>query len=387
MDRHNTKIFIIQFVLFVVILGVGVIGFRKMKSMKKPPERKEAAELIPLVNAEQVYKHECSMVVHGYGTVQAKIRSNVVVEVAGKVVGNKLLKGIFFKADEILIEIDRRDYELAVKRAQSKVASAKVKLEQELAESDVARKEWELINPGKEPDSPLVFREPQVSEARAAILSAESDLEKAQLDLERTRISMPFDGRVADENVDIGEYVQAGKVLGEVYGTDVVEIEVPLEDFELAWFGVGSEGGSQAKVIADFAGVKREWFGQAVRLGGEIDPDSRMVKVVIEVKNPFEEEMKNGVGLMPGLFTEIEIQGKSLGGCISVKRGAIHNRDEVWLYKDGRLEVRKVSIVRSDRYKAYITEGLDDGDVVITSPMDAVVDGMKVRVEMEEQAG
>ena len=54
----------------------------------------------------------------------------------------------------------------------------------------------------------------------------------------------------------------------------------------------------------------------------------------------------------------------------------------MWVERDGRLEITEVEIARRDKSFAYVTSGLADGDIIITSPLDTVTDKMNVRVNI-----
>jgi RND family efflux transporter MFP subunit len=235
----------------------------------------------------------------------------------------------------------------------------------------------------------LVLREPQVAQAEAELAAAEAELARAELDLDRTRVSLPFDGVVVSKSTDLGQYVTAGRVVATVYGTRVVEVSVPLPNGELEWFDVpGRAGrdGPRAEVRAAFAGRQHAWEGRVVRMEGQVDPASRMVLVVVEVRDPF-------VGrdgrppLLPGTFVDVVIFGRTLDQVVPVPRHAVHHGRDVWVVADGRLQIREVQLARSDRTTAYVEAGLDDGERVVVSALDAVTDGMAVRAEATGSAG
>jgi len=381
--------------LIIGILAVGVIVLLLLKALRRPPAKKESQVLAPLLNVCVVNIKDFQMIVRGYGTVEPKVEVQVVPQVSGRVVSchKDFVNGGFFKAGEPLITIDQRDYKLAVQNAEATVAASQVYLDREMAEAKVARQEWEQLNPGSKPESPLVLREPQIAEAKARLKASEAGLATAKLNLARTVISMPFDGRIASESLDVGQYLMAGQPVATVYSTEVVEIVVPLEDRDLAWFDLptgfndsessSSVTGAQATVIADFAGARHSWAGQVVRAEGRIDSTSRMVNVVVQVADPF--EMSNHrPPLVPGMFVEIEIKGKSLKGAIPVPRHAVHNGDEVWVARDGRLWIQNVEIARQDKDYSYITAGLTNGAVTVISSLDAVTDGMKIRTHLTD---
>ena len=217
------------------------------------------------------------------------------------------------------MEIDPRDYDLAVERAQAAVARAKVTLEREQAEAEVARQEWDGLHPGEEPTA-LVIREPQIRQAEAEYAAAVADLNVAKLNLERTRLSLPFDGVVVSESVDVGQFVGNGSRLATVYGTDVVEVRVPLDSRELAWFDVPSRRGGTgaiAEVSVGSGGARSVWEGRVTRMEAQVDQMSRMVHVVIEVPRPVR-DLDRPPALLPGTFVDVRIFGRTLEEVVAV---------------------------------------------------------------------
>ena len=83
------------------------------------------------------------------------------------------------------------------------------------------------------------------------------------------------------------------------------------------------------------------------------------------------------------MFVEVGIKGKVLDNVIRVRRDAVHNRNEVWVQEGDVLRIKQVEIARKDKEYAYVSSGIEDGSVVVTSPLDAVTDEMKIRIEIE----
>lgn len=382
MSDRNLKILL---PIVVIVFGIAAAGL--LASSRKAPARSERPALGPLVEVVSVSRTDVPVAVRGHGEVIAKTAVNLVPQVSGQitVVHPGLVAGGFFSAGETLVQIDPRDYELAVWRAQAAVARTQVALEREQAEAAVARQEWEALNPGSEPTSGLVVREPQVRQAQAELDAALADLDVARLNLERTSLSLPFDGVVISKQVDLGQFVGAGASIANVYGTDLVEVRVPLEDRELAWFAVPNGSRTEAplaRIEASFAGSTHTWEGRVVRTEAEVDSSSRMVPVIIEVRNPFA-HTEDRPPLIPGSFVEVEISGRSLTNIVPIPRHAVREGNTVWVVVDGTLAVRPVDLVRSDRQNALVGSGLSSGDLVIVSALDAVTDGMRVRTSGE----
>ena len=120
---------------------------------------------------------------------------------------------------------------------------------------------------------------------------------------------MPFDGVVVSENVDVGQFVSMGSRLALVYGTDGVEVRVPLDSREMAWFDVPSRGGGRgsiAEVSASFGGSSSTWPAKIIRMEAQVDEMSRMVHVVAEVERPYDTASGRPV-LLPGTFVDVSI--------------------------------------------------------------------------------
>ncbi len=386
--RNRGKV-ALQYILFFLLIAIGIGGFVMLKNLRKEPEKQVKKNLGPLVQVEVVKKDNLQMIVNGFGTVQAKTKVQLIPQVSGEVIEIhlNLVDGGFFKKDEPLIKIDPRDFELALEQSQADLAKAQVKLDKEQAEADVAKAEWQQLNPGVPPTSSLVLREPQIREAETELQAAKAKLEIAKLNLERTVVTLPYDGRVISKTVDVGQYVNAGQAIAEIYGTEVVEIPVPLEDENLAFFDIPNEENpdveTKAIVTTNYAGKLQQWTGKVVRTQAQIDQMSRMVHTIIQVENPFKTK-RGQTPLIPGMFVDVSIQGNQHDDIIIIPNFAIHNGNQVWVAKENKLKIKQVEILRQTQKRAYITAGLENKDYLITSSIDTVTDGMKIRVSLPE---
>ena len=371
--------------LIVLVLGLAAAAW--LVSSRKAPDRVERPSLGPLVEVISAQVSDVPVVIAGHGEVVPRVAVDVVPQVAGQVVKvhPSLVAGGFFRAGDALVVIDPRDYELARERAQASVARAEVSLQREQAEAVVAREEWDELHPGEEAPG-LVVREPQIRQAEAEVAAAEADLSAARLNLERTHVSLPFDGVVVSESVDVGQFVGSANRLARVYGTAYVDVRVPLESRELAWFNVPSRSGGtgpRAEISVDFGGTRSTWEGRVTRMEAQVDQASRMVHVVVEVKDPYAAS-ENRPALLPGTFVDVKIFGRTLDGVVPVPRFAVHDGDQVWVFDEGKLKIRRVQVLRSDRHQTLVASGIDADELVIVSSLDAVTEGMAVRNAAEQ---
>jgi RND family efflux transporter MFP subunit len=380
---------------FVILLAGGLITVAMVKSRAPVPTR-PVVEYAPLVRVVEAQPEALRLTVNTQGTVNARTETNLVAQVAGTIVqvSSGFASGGFFEKGDVLLKIDDSDYRVAVATAEGAVAQAKVRLETEEAQAKVAREEWERLGTGEE--SPLATRELQLQEARAALAAAEAVLDKARRDLSRTRISAPFAGRIRAKLADLGEYVAPGVPVASVYSVDVAEVRLPVPDADLAYLDLpvdyrgaaAEEPGPEVVLHADFAGQRHSWQGRIVRVEGEIDPVSRMVHVVAQVEDPYG---RHGGGdslpLAVGMFVEAEIMGRLVENAIVVPRTALRGDRVLVADDEDRLRFRDVDVLRADRGTAVIVGGLNAGERVCVSTLEAVSDGMKVRTAGEERTG
>jgi len=386
----------LKIILPLILLAAG--GYGAWKLIETSPEIVTQAreEVVPLVRAVSVEQEDIRLSVSSQGTVSPRTVSDLVPEVSGRVVfiSPSLVSGGFFEENELLLEIEPHDYELTLVRSEAEVAQARLRLEQERAEAAVARREWEELGKGEEA-TPLVLRVPQVAQAEAALEAARAVLGQAKRDLERTKIRSAFDGRVSQENVDIGQFVTRGAPLAKLYSVDVAEVRLPIPDEKLAYVNIplGYRGdektsirGPEVLLKARFAGKDHVWKGRIVRTGGEIDQSTRMLYAVAEVGDPYGRgKDPSRPPLAVGLFVEAEILGNWLKAAIVLPRAAIRGTDTVYIVdSDQRLRFRTVDVFKRERETVIVQGGLEPGELVCVSPIETVVDGMKVKLASEE---
>ena len=275
---------------------------------------------------------------------------------------------------------DDRDYKLATISAESRVAQAKKLLEREIAESELARKDWEELGEGEA--SPLTLRIPQLEEARALLNAAEADLEKAKLNLERTIISLPFDGLIKKKNAGIGQYVNAGSILGSAFSTEKVLIPLPLTDTELSYLGLPlgyeSKGYFDGPKVIFRSFISREyieWNGRITRTSGSIDSQTRLVYAYAEVINPYDESPPLAIGT----YVDAEIEGNFISGGFVIPNAAIKNGNEIYLIdNDNKLRIEKIEVLGTENEDVIIFGDIDENDMIVVSTLNTGYEGMEL---------
>ena len=255
-----------------IALGVAVLAF--LISQKEPPERTPVAERAQRVRTIDAAETTLVPRVLGYGTVRPAKVWNAVAQVAGEVVSvhPDLKKGAILKAGTEIISISPLDYELAIAQAEANIRATEARLKElavdqtntrqsleiearalKIRETELARKE-QLLTRGTVSQSAvdqetrdtlaqtmrvqdlrnslrLIPTQQEVQREQKAIYEAQ--LEAAKLDLARTRIALPFTARIAETNVEAGQFVQVGETLGvaDDIATAEIEAQIPTDRF------------------------------------------------------------------------------------------------------------------------------------------------------------
>ena len=377
----------LKIILPIIVLIIGMLGAYALVKSRAVVQPKPTEAPPPLVRVQSVYPTDFQLVIPAQGTVAPRTQTTLISQVAGQIidVSPAFANGGFFEKNDVLLTIDPRDYEAAVAQAQVQVAQAKLRLTREEEESAIARDEWKRLGNGEPTD--LVLRKPQIDEARATIAAAEGALMRANLNLERTQIRAPYPGRVRTKNADVGQFVNPGSPLGQIYAIDYAEVRLPVPDDQLAYLDLPlsfrnnphHNSGPDVRFHATFAGREHTYMGRIVRVEGEIDARSGMIALVGRVDNPYRQRDSNTPPLAVGMFVTAEILGHHAENVVVIPRAALRGKNRVLVVTDNRLYYRTIDILRADAEKVVVKNGLKSGDQLCVSPLDTVVDGMRVR--------
>lgn len=344
------------------------------------------------VQVQPLYRMDAQPLIQAMGTVIPSRELAVMPQVTGIVqaVHPNLVPGGRIQAGDILLTVDDRDYQLALERSLHNLKKARMDLRIEEGNHVVARREFELIrkyDPGglhKKP-SDLALRKPQLTRARAALAAAETEVARARLDLERTRIKAPFNAVVLERNVTAGSLVSPQTTVASLAATDTfwVRLAVPHAVLTAIDLPHGNEPGSPVELrdATDPDGLPIP--GRIVRILGDIDPAGIMARLVVEVTAPLQQT--------PPLLLEqpvkASITGRTLKNCFRLPRTAVRLDNAVLLADpDDRLIIRHIEPVWKDADWIYVQNGLNEGDRLIVSPVAAPVAGMSLSIIPETAA-
>ncbi|HPK04127.1 MAG TPA: efflux RND transporter periplasmic adaptor subunit [Candidatus Sumerlaeota bacterium] len=381
--------------LFGLLLPVAVLlvsGLMAARLMQTAPEaerggpRKREGRLVETLTLHAVDR---TVTVHAQGVVVPARRVTLFPQVSGKLqyVDDALIPGARIREGQKLFAIDDRDYQLAVRQRLAELQQAQSALKLEEGQQQIARQEYELLGEQlDEEDAAWVLRRPQLENAQAAISLAEAALDAARLQLARTEITAPFDSIVLQKHVDRGTMVGPSTPLVELAGTQQfwVELSVPLDD--LRWIrmpGPDGQPGAEVRLFQELTwDPARFRMGRVIRLAGEINPASRLARLIVAVDDPLAlaAEHDGEPPLLLNSYVTAEIAGQPLQNVIPISREFVRNGEYAWIMDEaGLLQIRLLDIAFRGKEEVLVTGGVRDGEQLVTTKLDSPVQGMLLR--------
>jgi RND family efflux transporter MFP subunit len=385
--------FMLPLILIIgsVLVVIAMVAWQKSQSAERKPETAKAI-LVETIEAEVV---SLNFKVSSQGTVRPRTETTLVSEVSGKIVSvaPEFVAGGFFHEGEVLLQIDPSDYETGLKRAEAALASRQAKLADETARSEQALKDWTNLGRQGQP-SDLVLRKPQMADAQANVSAAEADVQKARRDLERTRITVPYDGLVRQKAVDIGQYVTLGTRLGVTFAVDTAEVRLPLTSNDLNYLDLPSETEVKTRdkpfppvtLSTENDTGTRQWQARIIRTEGVVDETSRVIYAVAQVVDPYGVlGQSNQPELKIGTFVNAEIQGLPAENVVVLPRYVLRADNTILTANaDNELEILPVTVLRAEPRKVYLSQGISGGTRVVVTTLDAPVPGTKLAIRGDE---
>lgn len=381
-ERKRELNAVISFMIILGIMVITILGLVIFKFTKRTAEEDKKEK--PLLAVEVMEASEARHVVsiQTDGVVESLRETSLAAEVQGRVVeiSPNFKRGGRVKKGEVLVKLDKADYQAALAAAEVSAAEAGLALEQERARVEQAQLDWNKLGQG-EPRNPLVLRAPYLKAAEAKSESAAQQVQKARRDLERTEIVAPFDAGVRTANAEVGAVVAPGSALAELYSNGEIEVRLPLSLEDFGFLDRDADGNIRGDVVLKGKiGIREyEWKAVPARVDPEIDRKTLSASVVVKVlagDNP-------DFPLPPvGLFVDVSLGGKTLENAIEIPRRALLDSQRVIVVdQKNKILFRDVRVLRTNEMSVLIGEGLEKGDRVVLTRLSSPVAGMEVTVE------
>lgn len=390
-----------QVVLPVIVLAISsFIAWQIIENPTTARKQSEAPEIRLSVKAKKILKQNFTPIIHSFGEVQASVSGSLIAEVSGKVefISPKLKEGSQFSKGDVLAKIDPRFFNAELVVAEGNLASAKFKLDEEIALGQQAETNWKKIGKSNIATD-LALRKPHLVAAKAQVKSAEAMLEQARLNLEKTIIKAPYDGKVLKKYLDKGQYVLANTHLADIFAASSLEVRLPISLAQFAFLGNTPESkesdqlteSNLIQIKATLGRVSSEWSAKLVSIEHALDPQTKQLNLIAEIDlseatnvkaNPVNQSSAlKKLPLKVGQFVEASLQGMTLENVFVLPRSTVYQNQFVFLADQGRLQKKNVNIIWGNDDVSVIDEGLSDGDHLILTPLGNPVSGTLLSIE------
>jgi len=386
--RSARRVFL-NILLSLAVIGAGIAGAAYITKTAPKAQRRSPQKTTPLVQVVRVQPETREVSVSAMGTVIPAREIVLESQVAGEIVfvHPEFTDGGYLEKGAEVLRIDPQDYSLALTLAQAQVKDAESKLKMLEEEAAAAMDEWHNLYQDRRKDDseppPLLVKAPQLSAAKAMLTAEKAEVQKARLNLARTRIRAPFNAIVRAKNVDIGSQVSGQDKLAELLGTDEYRIQASIPVDRLSWIKIPrnpSESGSKVRIFYRSADDR---IGRVIKLLGALETEGRMARILVQVKDPLglKTTGKSQLPLLIGEYVRLEIEGRQLQNVYRIPRAALRDDADLWIVsKDGKLEIRKVEIIWRDAQTVLLQEGLEPDDRLIVSDLPSPIPGMPVQI-------
>ena len=355
----------------------------------KENDSQNISEMPPLeVNTYEVKLNDIPVSMEYPAKIKSMQQVNVVAKVNGTLEKKNFTEGNFVKKEEVLYQIDSTRYEAFLQEALADVEMKTATLKQ-------ATREWERVKilfeqdstSQKEKDSALSAYET----AQASLKASQANLKKAQIDLGYTKVKAPISGFTSLNKQDLGSYVGStneSMILTTITQTNPIYVEFSLPDIEFLkkrfiinngnWNNISQTKLPVSIIFSD--GLIYEEKGTLDFIDSFVDNETSTVKA----RATFENSKKE---LIPGLFVKIKIDGLIYKNAISIPQTSLLQDTTgtfVYIVKDNQAIRTPVKIENISKDTYIISDGLNEGDIVITNNLTKLKSGSSITLSTKE---
>ena len=360
--------------LLILVVGGG-FAYTAWQLMNSAPQskRERPQAPVPLVDVVATATGDYPLRLHATGTVVSAQELDI--------------RGGRIPAGDTLLVIEPDEYALAVEAAKADIAKAQAAIALERGRRVVAREELDILQGSVKIDAAsqaLALRKPQLRQVQAELAAAQNGLQRAELDLSRTRLQLPFDVIVLERTRVSQEVVAARELVGRVARADEFWLELRVRPQVLQHIRVrdGTNAGSRV-TVSDNGAV---YGGEVIRIRADLASGSRLAGMIVAIPvNPARDTQP-----LLGSYVKAEIEAGVIPGVIPVPRRALRDNARVWVVdSNARLRVREAKIAwESGQQLLLDASTVQPGDTIVTSRLSGLVPGAQVRQRLiDPQSG
>ncbi|WP_339736046.1 HlyD family efflux transporter periplasmic adaptor subunit [uncultured Sunxiuqinia sp.] len=369
-------------VALIVLLGGSALLSKLFISMKPEAGTRPEVDVKRYVAAQPVAYSDITSEVTAQGRVISGNEVVLIAEAAGKIEAGQvsLKKGASFKKGQHLATIYKDEVELELKSKKSIFLNSLTNILPDLRidfpdSYEVFLKFFNEIDLNEElPELPEYENEKlKIFLASQGILNDYYSIRQNEKRLERHSMYAPFDGTFTEVNYEVGAYVNTNGQIAKMIRTDLLELEVPVENEFSKWIKLGD----RVKVIKS---GQSELYGTVVRKAAFVDQNSQSRSVFVKV------DSKAGAEMLTGEYLSVEFPGYPIKNAMEIPRSAVFNTNTVFTVADGYLQKRQINIIKVNT-STLIFDGLEEGTYLVTEALINVKERTPVEILGAQASG
>jgi multidrug efflux pump subunit AcrA (membrane-fusion protein) len=351
-------------VALIVLLGGSALLSKLFISMKPEAGTRPETDVKRYVAAQPVAYGDVTSEVTAQGRVISGNEVGLIAEAAGKIETGQvsLKKGASFKKGQHLATIYKDEVELELKSKKSVFLNSLTNILPDLRidfpdSFEVFLDFFNQIDLNEKlPELPEYENEKlKIFLASQGILNDYYSIRQNEKRLERHSMYAPFDGTFTEVNYEVGAYVNTNGQIAKMIRTDLLELEVPVENEFSKWIKLGD----RVKVIKR---GQDQLFGTVVRKAAFVDQNSQSRGVFVKV------DTKAGSEMLAGEYLSVEFPGYPIPNAMEIPRSAVFNTNTVFTVVDGYLQKQQINIIKVNT-STLIFDGLEAGTNLVTEAL------------------
>lgn len=399
-------------VAVAILAGAGFLVMQMLADKPEPPNREPRERTFTVKSTPAEYADFQPTLTY-FGEILAARTLDIRSQVAGEVLEIKpnIAVGTFVKEGDLIAVIDDFTYRGAVTEAQTNLADARlgateakeklslengnlefVKSQYDLSLRDLERakslfadgslteksvEDRELVTSQRlqsvrQSESNLLIQQSQLERQDVAIERLEWQLERAQRNLENTKIYAPFDGTVTSKNFELGRIVSNNEALISIFETSTLDVRFTMSDQQYGQLVADGLLGREIKVTWEIDPMPIQTTATITRVGAQIDATKGGVEVFATIAN------EDATKLRPGTFVRIGVPGLLYENALQLPEAAVYDNSYVYIDEDSRMMRRDIQILARDGENLLVASQIEPGTSIITTRIAQAGDGVAI---------
>jgi RND family efflux transporter MFP subunit len=370
-QKFKKKLYTIGILLLVIILGISSY-FILVKKVKQENHEQGIIQ----VKVMRVKKEDFTEKYTVMGSIKGAIENDLRFQIEGHLKKYNFKEGDKITSGQIICSLDTKDTMTKVDYAQSRYKSERSAY---LSAKEKYKVYEDMFKMKALAESKLLESKFELESAELRAKSAQSELDLAQLNLQKTNLVAPSDGILAEIIIKHGEYVTSQDVVCKFISDQGTNFEVDIPEKDVLKMSVGQKVTINSDSYSD-----KNFEGTIVEIAPVVKERTRTATVKINVEN-------NDGLLRSGMFARGVIFIRELHNVVLVPTDSIISlNDTTFLVPvvapdanptEGTIQMRPCTVGDKVGEKTIVLSGLNLGELLVVETQEQLSDGVKVKFQ------